>query len=491
MTADILLALDAGTTSTRAIAFSRAGEIVASAARPISQHYPAPAEVEHDAAEIWRLSRDCLLEVADSVGVANIAAIGITNQRETIVFWDRTSGAPLGRAIVWQDRRTADACARLKAAGHEAQVQATTGLLLDPYFSASKIAWALEHSLDVRQAHAAGRLCVGTVDSWLIWNLSAGRRHITDATNASRTALMNLKTCRWDELMCALFGVPAECLPEITDCAGVLATTQLLGQEIAITASIGDQQAAAVGQGCFSPGALKATYGTGCFLLAHAGAEVPQSQHRLLATLAYRLAGQPAYALEGAIFVAGAAVQWLRDGLGLIATAEDSEALARSVADCGGVVFVPALAGLGAPHWAPGARGLITGLTSGTTRAHLVRATLEAMGQQTADLVDALGADGVAVRALNVDGGMVANDWLCQDLADSLGVPVQRPAVIETTALGAAALAAVGAGLYPSLQAAGEAMLHAGGGFSPKLSDADRLARRTAWQGAIARTLGA
>lgn len=491
MTADLLLVLDAGTTSTRAIAFSTSGQIVCSKARPLTQSYPKPGLVEHDAAEIWRLSRDCLLDVADAVGAARITAIGITNQRETIVLWDKTSGEPLAPAIVWQDRRTASRCATLKANGHEPHVQATTGLILDPYFSATKIAWALESLPDVARAHELGHLLVGTVESWLIWKLSAGQRHITDATNASRTALMNLEHCTWDAAMLALFGVPADILPEITDCAGTLATTQLLGQRIAITGSAGDQQAAAIGQACLAPGQLKATYGTGCFLLAHAGVRVPRSQHRLLATLAFRLDGQPAYALEGAIFVAGAAVQWLRDGLGLIASASETEALARSVADNGGVQFVPALAGLGAPHWAPGARGLITGLSSGTTRAHIARATLEAMGQQTADLTDALAADGVAVTLLNVDGGMVANDWLCQDLSDSLGIRVQRPAVIETTALGAAMLAGVGAGVFASLADAASAMVRPDAGFSPQISATTRAARRAAWGRAIRQTLEA
>lgn len=489
MTADLILVLDAGTTSTRAMAFSLAGEIVSSSARPLTQHYPASGHVEHDAAEIWRLSRDCLLEVADSVGMPRIATIGITNQRETVVLWDKVSGEPVCPAIVWQDRRTADACAALKAQGHEPQVQATTGLLLDPYFSATKIRWAMDNWPAVSEAHANGRLLFGTVESWLIWKLSAGQRHITDATNASRTLLMNLQSCTWDADMMALFNLPADILPTITDCAGPLATTQLLGQPVSITGSAGDQQAASIGQACLAPGELKATYGTGAFLLAHAGAHVPVSSHRLLATMAFQLDGKPAYALEGAIFVAGAAVQWLRDGLGLIASAAETEALARSVPDSGGVQFVPALAGLGAPHWSPTARGLITGLSGGTTKAHIARATLEAMGQQTADLADALTADGVAVTALRVDGGMVANDWLCQDLADSLGISVQRPAVIETTAMGAAMLAALGAGLFPSLAAAAAAMVKPDRSFAPEAPESERIARRAAWAHAVSLAL--
>ncbi len=485
---DLILVLDAGTTSARAIAFTAAGAIAASAGRPITQHYPQPGWVEHDAGEIWRASRDCLIEVADSIGAPRIAAIGITNQRETIVFWDRSTGEPLAPAIVWQDRRTADACAALRAAGHEAAVQAQTGLLLDPYFSGTKIRWALDNWPPVTAALAAGDLLVGTVESWLIWKLSGGTVHVTDATNASRTLLMDLATCEWDAGLCALFGVPREILPVIVDCAGPIATTALLGQPIAITGSAGDQQAAAIGQACLAPGQLKATYGTGCFLLAHAGPVPPVSTHRLLSTVAWRLAGTPAYALEGSIFTAGSAVQWLRDGLGLIGTAAETEALAQSVPDSGGVVFVPALAGMGAPHWQPNARGSLTGLSAGITRAHIARATLEAMGQQTADLVDALAADGVAAAGLRVDGGMVANDWLCQDLADSLGVPVERPRVIETTALGAAMLAGVGAGLFADLAEAA-AMAAPDRCFLPAIDAAARQARRTRWARAVRQTL--
>jgi glycerol kinase len=489
MMPDLILVLDAGTTSTRAIAFTTQGDIVASAGRPLTQHYPQPGWVEHDAAEIWRMSRDCLIEVADSIGAPRIATIGITNQRETMVFWDKASGEPVAPAIVWQDRRTADLCAALKAQGHEPMVQAKTGLLLDPYFSGTKIRWAIDNWPAVAAAHAEGRLLAGTVESWLIWKLSAGKAHVSDATNASRTLLMDLETCEWDEGLLALFGVPRTILPTIVDCAGPLATTALLGGETPITGSAGDQQAAAIGQACLEPGRLKATYGTGCFLLAHAGAVPPRSTHRLLSTVAWRLGGVPAYALEGAIFTAGAAVQWLRDGLGLIASSAESEALAQSVPDSGGVVFVPALAGMGAPHWQPGARGLISGITGGTSRAHIVRAALEAMGQQTADLVDALAADGVTAAALRVDGGMVANNWLCQDLADSLGIAVERPRVIETTALGAAMLAGVGAGVFAGLAAAAEAMSAPDRRFVPQGDAQARMARRTAWHRAVDQVL--
>ena len=489
MIADLILVLDAGTTSTRAIAFDLAGSIVASCGRPITQHYPQSGWVEHDAGEIWRLSRDCLIAVADEVGAPRIKAIGITNQRETIVFWDRESGEPIAHAIVWQDRRTADKCAALKAAGHEPGVQARTGLLLDPYFSGTKIRWALDNWPQVAAAQQAGRLLVGTVESWLIWKLSAGARHVTDATNASRTLLMDLAACRWDAGLCELFGVPQAILPEIVDCAGGLAKTALLGGETPITGSAGDQQAAAIGQACLAPGQLKATYGTGCFLLAHAGPVPPTSTHRLLSTVAWRIGGVPAYALEGSIFTAGAAVQWLRDGLGIIGDSAETAALAQSVADSGGVVFVPALAGMGAPHWQPAARGTLTGLSGGTTRAHIVRATLEAMGQQTADLVDALAADGVVAGALRVDGGMVANDWLCQDLADSLGLSVERPRVIETTALGAAMLAGVGAGLWANLGEAAAAMSAPDRSFTPASSPGARDKRRASWARAVRQTL--
>ncbi len=487
MTDQLLLVLDAGTTSTRAIAFTTGGEIVASAARPLTQYYPASGWVEHDAGEIRDLSLAVLAEVAAAVGVDRIAAIGITNQRETVCFWDRTTGEALAHAIVWQDRRTAEFCAGLK--GHEPAVQAKTGLLLDPYFSATKMRWAIDNWPMVAAAARDGRLAVGTVESWLIWHLSGGAVHITDATNASRTLLMDLASCQWDDDLIALFGVPKAALPAITDCAGPLAEATILGRRIPITGAAGDQQAAAIGQGCLSAGMLKATYGTGCFLLAHAGAEPPVSRNRLLATVAWRLNGRPAYALEGAIFVAGSAIQWLRDGLGIIAESAESEALAQSVADNGGVSFVPALAGLGAPHWAPDARGLICGLSGGTTRAHIVRAALEAQGQQTADLVDALAADGVPAAMLRVDGGMVANNWLCQDLADSLGVVVERPRVIETTAMGAAMLAGVGAGLFADLPAAAAAMAAADVRFHPVIDGAARTGRRRQWQAAIAKVL--
>jgi glycerol kinase len=483
---DLLLAIDSGTTSTRALAFDLDGRVVAQAQHPLTMSFPQPGWVEHDAAEIWTLTAQAVEEVMGEVG-DRVRAIGLTNQRETIVFWSRRSGEPLAPAIVWQDRRTASLCAKLREAGHEAEVQRATGLLLDPYFSGTKIAWALGHWPAVRAAADSGDLALGTVESWLLFNLTGGTQHLTDASNASRTLLMDLETAAWSPRMIELIGVPAAALPAIAPTAGLLAETRVFGRPIPITGLAGDQQAATIGQACLAPGLAKCTYGTGIFMLANAGAGPPVSRNRLLSTF---LASSPrTYALEGSIFVGGNAVKWLRDGLGILDTAAQSEALARSVPDSGGVTFVPAFAGLGAPHWQPGARGLLTGITGGTTRAHIVRATLEAMGQQTADLVDAFRADGVAPSTLRVDGGMTANDWLCQDVADATGLPVDRPRSIETTALGAAMLAGVGAGLFADLAEAAAAMAHADRRFEPTLGADARAARRAGWQRAVAQTL--
>jgi glycerol kinase len=486
--APLILAIDEGTTSTRAVAFDLAGNIVESEGAPLTQHYPQPGWVEHDAAEIWERTLGCARTVADRVGVERIAAIGITNQRETVVFWDRRTGEPLSNAIVWQDRRTAELCERLRGEGLEPMVQARTGLLLDPYFSGTKIAWAMSNWAAVAQAARDGTLALGTVDSYLLFRLTEGRVHATDATNASRTLLMNLATCEWDDELIERLATPRAALPTIVDCAGPIGETTLFGRPIPITGCAGDQQAASIGQGCLTPGLVKATYGTGTFVLAHAGPTPPVSRHRLLSTAAWRLGGAAAYAIEGSIFVAGSAVQWLRDGLGIIDSSAETEALARSVRDSGGVHFVPAFAGLGAPYWRADARGLLTGLTGGTTRAHIVRACLEAMSHQTADLFDALAADGVTPSCVRVDGGMVANDWMCQDLADMLGIKVERPKVIETTALGAAMLAAVGAGLFPSLEAA-QSMWQPDRVFTPALDADTRVARRAGWRRAIEQVL--
>ncbi len=484
----LILAIDEGTTSTRVVAFDLEGTIVDSEGAPLTQHYPQPGWVEHDATEIWTRTDACLRAVSARVGVDRIAAIGLTNQRETVVFWNRTSGEPLAPAIVWQDRRSAGICERLRGEGFEAEVQAKTGLLLDPYFSGTKIAWAMESWPEVAEAARAGTLAIGTIDCYLLFRLTGGRVHATDATNAARTLLMDLASCTWDEAMIERLGVPRAALPAIVDSAGALGETELLGRRVPITGCAGDQQAASIGQGCLTPGLVKATYGTGTFVLAHAGALPPTSANRLLSTVAWRLDGRAAYALEGSIFVAGSAIQWLRDGLGIIETAAATEALARSVPDSGGVHFVPAFAGLGAPYWRADARGLITGLTGGTTRAHIVRACLEAMSHQTADLFDALAADGVTPNCLRVDGGMVANDWVCQDLADMLGIKVERPQVIETTAMGAAMLAAVGAGLFDTLDAA-QSMWRTDRIFEPALAADGRATRRAAWHRAVERVL--
>lgn len=485
---ELILVLDAGTTSTRAMLFDRAGRLHGVAQRDLTQFYPQPGWVEHDAAEIWDATLACAHNVVEQAGGARrIACLGITNQRETVVAWDRTTAQPLARAIVWQDRRTADACAAMREAGHEDAVQALTGLLLDPYFSATKLRWLLDHAAPVRDAADSGRLAVGTVESWLVFKLTGGA-HLTDATNASRTNLLPLAGASWDESLCDLFGVPRAALPEVVDNAGVFGTTapDLLGAAIPITGLAGDQQSATIGQGCLTPGDTKATYGTGAFVLANMGQTVPRSHHRLLGTVLSQFGGQRSYALEGSVFVAGSLVQWLRDGLGLIAASDETEALARSVPDSGGVVIVPALSGLGAPHWRPDARASITGMTFATTRAHIARAALEAMAQQTHDLAEAFAADGAAWTTLRIDGGMSANNWMAQDLADVLALPVERPDFVETTALGAAMLAGLGAGLYASLDEAVRAMRGSVRRFTPGMDGTTRDARLAAWQTALA-----
>ncbi|MFM7029103.1 MAG: glycerol kinase GlpK [Chakrabartia sp.] len=483
-----ILVIDEGTTSTRAMLFTADGKCLGSAQRPLTQYYPAPGLVEHDAAEIWDLTLACAQEmVAKAGGAEAIAGIGITNQRETIVFWDRRTGEPLAPAIVWQDRRTADICARLKDEGQEPIVQAKTGLLLDPYFSGSKIGWALENW---PQLKAAGEhLAVGTIESYLVYRLTGGI-HISDASNASRTALMSLGSGGWDDGLLETFGVPRTILPEIVDCAGQLGTTraELFGGEIAITGMAGDQQAATIGQGCFAEGQTKATFGTGAFVLTNTGQTLPQSRNRLLSTILFQLGGERTYALEGSVFVAGSLIKWLRDELGLISDAAETEGLARSVSDNGGVYLVPALSGLGAPHWNPAARGLVDGLSFSTGRAHIARAALEAMAHQTHDLVSAFAADGASWSELRIDGGMVANNWLAQDLADMLDIRVERPHFIETTALGAAMLAGLGAGLYRRLEDA-SVMRGAVEQFIPVLPHDARRARLTGWKAALDRTL--
>ena len=476
-----ILVLDEGTTSTRAMLYAPDGRRLGVAQAELSQYFPQPGWVEHDAAEIWERTLACARQMVEQAGGAGrIAAIGITNQRETVVAWDRRTGEPLSRAIVWQDRRTAGHCAALRAAGHEAMVQQRTGLVIDPYFSATKMRWMIDHVPAVREAGKA--LAFGTVESWLVWKLTGGL-HISDASNASRTQLMPLTGQGWDEELCGLFGVPPAALPEIVDNAGGFGETlpHLFGGAIPIRGLAGDQQAAAIGQACLTPGDTKATLGTGAFVLTNMGSAVPASRHRLLGTLLYRLPGERTYALEGSVFAAGSLIQWLRDRMGLIATAQDSEAIARSVPDSGGVTLLPALAGLGAPHWQPDATGVIRGLTQGTTRAHIVRAALESLAHQVHDLAEAFAADGAPWRTLRIDGGMSANDWIVQDMAGILDLPVDRPADVETTALGAAMLAALGCGLFPSLAAAA-AMGSPVTRFAPAMSREERERRLRGWK---------
>lgn len=483
-----ILVLDEGTTSVRAMLFAPGGTLHGTAQEPLTQYYPAPGLVEHDAAEIWDKTLLCAQQmIAQAGGADHIISIGITNQRETVVFWDRRTGAPLSRAIVWQDRRTADTCAALKNAGHEAMVQAKTGLLLDPYFSGSKIGWALNNWPQLRAA--GSNLAVGTVESYLIFRLTRGM-HISDATNASRTALMDIENGVWDDELLDMFGVSRAILPEITDNAGPIAFVDAIhfGAAIPVTGMAGDQQAATIGQGCLNPGLTKATFGTGAFILTQTGQTRLSSTHKLLSTILWQLDGQRYYALEGSVFVAGSLIQWLRDNLGMIDRAEDTEMLARSVDDNAGVYVVPALSGLGAPHWQPGARASISGLSFAATKAHVARAALESMAHQVHDLKTAYAADGTDWAELRIDGGMVANDWMAQDLADILNIPVERPALTETTALGAAMLAAVGAGIYGNLHEA-SVMRGPVRTFTPQMTAQCRDTRLSGWKHAMGRVL--
>ncbi len=448
-----LLAIDQGTTSSRAILFDHGGRRLAVAQRELPQHFPQPGWVEHDARRIWDDTLACMREALQQARLTTreVAAIGITNQRETTVIWDRATGEPIHNAIVWQDRRTSDFCSQHQ--DRNDWLAARTGLLLDPYFSATKIAWLLDHVEGARARAERGELAFGTIDCWLLWKLTGGKAHATDATNASRTALFNLVTQDWDDELLAFFNVPRALLPRVLDCAADFGHTDpaLLGGSIAIGGMAGDQQAATIGQACFAPGMAKSTYGTGCFVVLNTGTELKLSRNRLLSTVAYRLSGKPTYALEGSIFVAGAAVQWLRDALHLIRSAGETEPLARSIEDTHGVYLVPAFTGLGAPYWDPEARGALFGLTRDTDIARIVRAGLEAMGYQTRDLMRAMAQDALVPNELRVDGGMVVNDWLTQNLADMLQLPVVRPQVVETTALGAAYLAGLAVGVYNSL----------------------------------------
>ncbi len=482
---EYILVIDEGTTSTRAMLFAPDGTHHGTAQRELTQYYPHPGWVEHDAEEIWQSSLACTREMVTRAGGAGqIAALGITNQRETIVFWDKRSGKPLGPALVWQDRRTGAICNDLRNQGAEPLVQNRTGLLLDPYFSASKISWAL--SQHPEWLELGQHLACGTIESYLVARLTGGL-HISDATNASRTAVMDIEKGNWDVELCELFAFPPRILPEIVDNAAQFGSTHadLFGRPIPITGLVGDQQGALIGQACFNPGQTKATFGTGAFILTNVGREIPRSANRLLSTVAWQLAGERYFALEGSIFVAGSLIKWLRDGLGLISSSEETEALAASVADSGGVVFVPALSGLGAPHWRPEAKGALSGLNFTTGKAHVVRAALESVSYQTHDLKSAFARDGHDWQSVAIDGGMAENNWLCQNLSDMLDLPVTRPTFTESTALGAAMLAAVGAGFYPNLDAAA-AMGGSTKTFSPNLNGKRRMALLDQWTRALA-----
>ena len=452
---DVLLAIDQGTSSSRAIAFSAEGAVLAAQQQPFEAIYPASGWVEHNAEVIWATVLSTTRAVLEQLRRMKhrVAAIGITNQRETTVVWDRRTGAPIHNAIVWQDRRTAERCRALAAAGLETELAEKTGLRLDPYFSATKLAWILETVPGARAAAAAGRLAFGTIDSFLIWRLTGGRLHVTDATNASRTALLDIRSIRWDPALCEMFGVPASLLPEVRDSAGDFGTTDpaALGQALPIRGVAGDQHAALIGQACFEAGDVKSTYGTGAFLVLNTGATLVRSRHRLLGTIAYRLQGRTVYALEGSVLSAGATIQWLRDGLGLVARASEIEALAASVCGTGGVYLVPAFTGLGAPHWDPDARAAIVGITRATGRGEIARAGLDSVVYQTHDLIAAMSADGAHTEMLKVDGGMAQNTFFLQRLADVLGLTILRPRITESTAFGAACLAGLGCGLYGSL----------------------------------------
>ena len=487
-----VIAIDQGTTSTRAIVFDSHANPLASAQIELPQHYPQSGWVEHDPEDIWRDTLATVQRAIASAGLTapDIAAIGITNQRETSVIWDRQTGRPLHKAIVWQDRRGESLCEALRDSGHEPMIRQRTGLLLDPYFSASKLAWLLRHVPEARALANAGRLAMGTIDSFLLWRLTGGKVHATDATNASRTMLFDIHRQRWCPDLCALFDIPIDALPQVRDSAGLFGLTdaELFGAAIPISGVAGDQQAALVGQGCLAPGHAKATYGTGCFTLVNTGARALQSSNRLLTTIAYRLKGAPVYALEGSIFVAGAAIKWLRDGLGIITHASQTNDMATAVDSNGGIYLVPAFVGLGAPHWRADVRALITGMTLGTSAAHVARAALESIAYQTHDLLAAMHMDGAELTRLKVDGGMAANDWFCGFLASILQNEVVRPAMLESTARGAALLAGHGIGMWPDMAAVGQS--EAGGQHFRSTMDApERQQLLAGWQSALQQAL--
>ncbi len=484
-----ILALDQGTTSSRAIVFDQAGGIVAVAQQEFRQIFPKPGWVEHDANEIWASQSTVAAEALRKAGLtaSEIAGIGITNQRETTVVWDRKTGQPIHHAIVWQDRRTAGACDRLKRAGQAALIRRKTGLVIDAYFSGTKLAWILRSVPGAMARARAGELAFGTIDSWLVWNLTGGRVHVTDVSNASRTMLFNLKTCAWDDELLKLLGVPRAVLPEVRASSEVYGECHLWGGAIPIAGMAGDQQAALFGQACTSPGMVKNTYGTGCFMLMNTGTKPIASKNNLLTTVAWRVGGRTEYAIEGSIFIAGAVVQWLRDGLGLIKSSPEVEALAAQVPDNGGAYLVPAFAGLGAPHWDQYARGLLAGVTRGTTAAHLARAALEGIAYQVRDVLAAMQADsGIKLKQLRVDGGACANNLLMQFQADVLGVPVVRPRVAETTALGAAYLAGLAVGYWKDPKEIA-AQWQADRRFTPAMKPAQRRKLLAGWNKALAR----
>lgn len=488
---NLILVIDEGTTSTRVMLFDEQGVIHKMAQKEIKQHYPKAGWVEHDAQEIWEKTLACARQVLSEITEREqVICIGITNQRETVVAWDKKTGTPLCPAIVWQDRRTSSFCEKLVAEGHEGEIKKRTGLVLDPYFAGTKMRWMLDNIPEVADAQKRGTLRFGTIDSWLVYKLSGGQ-HVSDASNASRTMLCALDGLQFDDGLCDLLGVPLSSLPTIVDSAGKLgsAKAEWFGREIPITGISGDQQAAAIGQGCLLPGQTKSTYGTGAFVISTTGNNIPLSNNGLLGTVLLQLAGHRTYALEGSIFVAGSLVQWLRDSLSLIDDSSDTEALAKSVKDNGGVTIVPALSGLGAPHWRPDAQGIINGISFSTGKAEIARAALEAMSYQTNDLAKAYASDGFQWTSLRIDGGMSANNWMAQDLADILGITVERPNSVETTALGAAMLAATGAGIYPSLTEAVNIMGNELKTFTPSMDSQVRNDRIASWERALSQVL--
>ena len=487
----VVLALDQGTSSSRAVIVDSESRILAVAQRELPQIYPQPGWVEQDPEAIWSSQAAAIRAVMEQAQLkaGDIAAVGITNQRETTVVWDRANGQPIFNALVWQDRRSAPLCDLLKSQGHEPLVQKKTGLIFDAYFSASKIRWLLDNVEGARAKAESGQLCFGTIDAWLIWKLTGGKRHITDVTNASRTLLFNIHTLEWDDELLAIFDIPRSMMPEVVASSGECASISVLLPGVPVCGIAGDQQAALFGQMCLRPGMVKNTYGTGCFMLMQTGETPVTSSHRLLTTIAWQIGGRVEYALEGSVFIGGAAVQWLRDGLGIIGSSAEVEALAGSVADNGGVYFVPALSGMGAPYWDANARGLMIGLTRGTTRAHIARATLEGIALQVTDILTAMQADSrIAIHELRVDGGASANRLLMQIQADLLGVPVVQSSTPESTAMGAAFLAGLGCGYWKSL-AELEARWSRGASFTPAIGEAERETQLTRWREAVKRSL--